>query len=270
LYKVHFKPTHSFSIISRDSYHPPHVFSNLLFGELLRFCTHSSSYDDFIFTKKVVSRHWLKQGYTRTQIRTACKKVHFLTQRYPNKWDPGFFPCDCHICKYSFYCQTVNNPSSVNAFSILHRMCCTDVNIIYLIVCKKCGIRYVGQTCRQLRRRIAEHVNYIKNKSVTPVSAHFQGPCFLSDFSFTALEHCPKNSKRLKKEDLWMRRLCTLRPRGLNEATTNDNPLRLVLPYSDCARKVLRLCQNKIDFADVSGAFTMHANLRKRLRHEQC
>ena len=41
-----------------------------------------------------------------------------------------------------------NDVFSPNVF-----MDCASDNVVYLITCKKCGIQYVGETSRNLRRR---------------------------------------------------------------------------------------------------------------------
>ena len=36
-------------------------------------------------------------------------------------------------------------------------MTCATKNVIYLIICKKCGIQYVGETSQALRSRMNNH-----------------------------------------------------------------------------------------------------------------
>ena len=266
-YRIGFKPTHSFSILSPDSCHPSHVFRNVLFGELLRFCARSSTYEDFQKVKSLASKRWRRQGYSRIQIRNAVHRVYTLTQRYPDSWNPGFNACNCSVCKYSFSPSSVGDSSSNTTFYILHRLHCSDFNIIYLIVCKKCDARYVGQTSRTLRRRIGEHIANIKSRYASSVSSHFNFTCSLNDFSFTALEHCPNNERRLRKESQWIERLKTLVPNGLNESLNKEECLPLVLPHSECGQAVLRFCQRNVQNSHVRGAFRMHANLRQRLNN---
>ncbi len=268
-FSIAFKSTHSFKLLSPDSFHPPHVFRNILFGQLYRFCVHSSTYDDFRAATATSTTHWKQQGYSRSQIRTSLKKVLSLTIKSPSNWDPGFYSCPCAVCLFSFNPGSVGDGSTNNSYPILHRLCCSNTNVIYLIQCKRCGIRYVGQTSRPLRRRIGEHVANIRSNYATSVSSHFNGSCTLDDFSFTAVEHCPSLNKRLTKENLWMQRLNTIVPYGLNETVNKEKPLHLILPYSDCSQKIIRLCQRTFQHSHIRGAFTMHANLRQRLRTDQ-
>ena len=266
-FSIAFKSTHSFTLLSPDSYHPPHVFRNILFGQLYRFCVHSSTYEDFKSATSLCSKHWTQQGYSRSQIRSATTQVFSLTLKSPSNWEPGFFACHCFVCSFSFNPGAVGEKDTNNSYPILHRLCCSNTNVIYLIQCTKCQICYVGQTSRPLRRRIGEHIANIKSNYVTSVSSHFRGSCTLADFSFTAIEHCPNLSKRLRKENLWMHRLNTLVPSGLNETLNKEKPVHLILPYSECSQKILRLCQTTFQQCNIRGAFSMHANLRQRLRN---
>ena len=164
------------------------------------------------------------------------------------------------ICKYSFYVHSVREGPSL--FPIVHRISCNDSHIIYLIVCKRCSCRYVGETSRPLRVRISEHVNNIVKHHPTPVSQHFNSTCSLDDFSFTALERAVNTTKRKEKETRWIRRLKTLAPNGLNTIESTRRALHLVLPFSDCSNRVVRVCQSVIRDVTTVGSFRANKNLR--------
>lgn len=260
-YRTGFKPTDSFKVLSPDSYHPPHVFNSIIFGQLYRFATHSSTYHDFITSKHIVQSHWRKHGYSRSFIRLCVKRVLEFTGQTPSNWQTGFLPCSsCTYCRYGFFALSVRE--GPNSFPIVHCLRCSDRHIIYLIVCKRCSMRYVGETSRPLRSRISEHVNNVLNRNPTSVSEHFSSDCSLADFSFTALERCVNTTRRRKKETRWMRRLNTLAPNGLNLLTTSKAAVHLVLPYSDCSNSVVRVCQTVASDVTTVGAFTSGRNLR--------
>lgn len=234
LNRVGFKPTDAFRILPVHSFHPTNVFNSIIYSQIYRWCTRSSSYDDFKATKHVVQPFWRRQGYTRSKIRSAVKNVLSFTQQTPLNWEAGFSPCGtCKFCILSFYSQRISN--KVTSFPILHCLNCESKCVIYLIECKNCRVRYVGETSRALHLRIADHVQNIKAMRNTAVSEHFNSTCTLGDFSFTALEHCSNTTKRRKKESVWIKRLGTLNPGGLNTISSAPEPLRLVLPHSDCS-----------------------------------
>lgn len=262
-YRIGFKATDSFRILTSDSYHPPHVFENIIYGQLYRFITRSSTYEDFKSTKKIVQKHWRNQGYSRSFIRSNVKKVLCYTGQKPEQWDTGFHPCtnvNCTVCKYGFYTFSLCQGS--NTYPILHRLTCDTQGAIYLIVCKRCHIRYVGETSRCLKERMKEHISHICNKYPTPVSSHFSSACDLSDFSFTSLEHASNNKKRKVREQQWIRRLSSQAPNGLNTICQINRPIHLVLPYSECSGRVVRVCQDICSEINTVGSMTTGQNLR--------
>ena len=189
------------------------------------------------------------------------RRVLEFTGQTPNDWQTGFFPCaKCKYCTYAFYTHSVRE--GPNSYPILHRSCCSDKDLIYLIVCRNCSVRYVGETSRPLRVRISEHVNNILSFRSTSVSDHFISRCSLNDFSFTALERCRNTTRRRNKEARWMRRLNTLAPHGLNGTDNTKKSVHLVLPYSACSERILRLCQARTRDVTTTGSFTSARNLR--------
>ena len=73
---------------------------------------------------------------------------------------------------------------------INHRNCelsCKTENLIYLLECKKCGIRYVGETSQKLSERFSDHKSRIRShnntKKDTFLISHFNsGPCKDEDY----------------------------------------------------------------------------------------
>ena len=266
LHRIGFKPTDSFSLLPPDSFHPPHVFSGILFSQVYRWCSRSSTYHDFLKTKSIVQRHWRRQGYTRSHIRTTVKEVLKFTCQSPCSWSAGFFPCQvpsCHVCHFAVPTHSVRFNSV--PFPLVHRLNCTTPGVIYLITCTRCDLRYVGETSRTLRHRISEHLSNIRSRVSTSVADHFSSTCQPCDFSFTALEHSSNQLKRRKKEQIWIRRLGTQAPSGLNVISNAPDALRLVLPYSECSGRVVRLCQKLIPNQKTCGAYRSHRCLRGHL-----
>ena len=266
LHRIGFKPTDSFSILSPNSFHPPHVFSSIIFSQVYRWASRSSTYEDFCKTKSIVQCHWRRQGYTRSCIRNTVKNVFEFTCQNPYEWSAGFYTCtsSCFICKYATPTFSVSN--DVTSFPLTHRLTCSTVGVVYLITCVKCGVRYVGETSRTLRHRLSEHLQNIRSNASTSVAAHFTSSCALADFSFTAIEHQTNTRKRRKKESQWINRLQTQAPKGLNIVANSSDALRLVVPFSECSQRVTRLCQHEIRDVRTSAAYRSHRNLRSHLK----
>ena len=124
------------------------------------------------------------------------------------------------ICKYFDQKKWVFNRSTKQVFQVSQQLTPITHNCIYLIYCAKCSKQYVGQTKNALRTRVYQHTHNIKNKieKRRHVVQHFLTHG-LEAFRVTGLQSDPFWSlcDRLKFERLWIMRLDTKFPRGLNE-----------------------------------------------------
>ena len=101
----------------------------------------------------------------------------------------GFWPCDnptCLACSWGHFGRTTTSKSYT--YLIGHRTTCHSKCVIYVIICKHCGLIYVGQTRRAARTRIFQHVSNIKRRVDHPVTQHFTRENHnLSDFSYQVI-----------------------------------------------------------------------------------
>ena len=98
-------------------------------------------------------------------------------------------------------------------------MTCSTRNLIYVITCKKCSLLYVGETKRELRKRMYEHLYSIKTNKKTPVAEHFNSPGHnVSHFLFTAIckIYSKKDAIRKQIELKMINEINTLHPYGIN------------------------------------------------------
>ncbi len=91
---------------------------------------------------------------------------------------PGLKPCNehtCIICPYIDQKSTTqsSNNSSVT-ISINCEATCSTKNVVYCITCSHCKIQYIGETGRNLRARIGEHIGYIRSNKNTTTGQHFR------------------------------------------------------------------------------------------------
>ena len=102
-------------------------------------------------------------------------------------------------------------------------------DVVHLITCLKCSTQYMGETKRELRKRMYEHLYSIEKfgqqgVQTTPVSEHFNINCKRpAKISFQILEviradpNCDKATKlRKKRESWWILTLRSLDPFGMN------------------------------------------------------
>ena len=89
-----------------------------------------------------------------------------------------------------------------------------------MIECKKdtCRLKYIGETKRIMKFRLAEHRGYIGNNDDTATGEHFNSPGHsISDLSITILEKVKRKGEayRKEREKYFIRKFNTFY-RGLN------------------------------------------------------
>ena len=101
-------------------------------------------------------------------------------------------------------------------------------NSIYIIECKACGDKYVGEIGRCLKERMFNHISDIRRNKNGPVSRHFNNAdniCFGAEFNMILYprEQIPdqgnaqrNKSLRLKRELHWIKTLGAQFPHGMN------------------------------------------------------
>ena len=108
-------------------------------------------------------------------------KVAPKPRPYPERNIKGMFKCgkQCTACPYIKEGKSVKF-SKTGKWIFNRKLTCENKNIIYMIECQKTNCtetRYIGETGRPLKYRLAEHRGYIVN-NITSVStgAHFNSP----------------------------------------------------------------------------------------------
>ena len=85
------------------------------------------------------------------------------------------------------------------------KLSCENSNIIYMIECQKSNCkenRYIGESGRPLKYRLAEHRGYVVNQTTSNATgAHFNSPGHsLSDMKVLILEQVKIRSAEYRKE----------------------------------------------------------------------
>ena len=132
-------------------------------------------------------------------------KVSPPPKPYPERRKQGMTNCakPCQTCPYVKFGKEVNIPHN-KSWIINRKMTCESFNIVYMLECQKdnCRQRYIGETGRQLRQRIAEHRGYITNQVLTKATgAHWNLPGHsLANLRVTILEQSKYNNEEYRKE----------------------------------------------------------------------
>ena len=94
----------------------------------------------------------------------------------------------------------INNNS---IWKLNKKLNCESFNIVYLIQCTKdnCRMRYIGESKRPLKFRLADHRGYVVNNHNTATGAHFNLPGHsVANISVTILEQVKKDDENYRKE----------------------------------------------------------------------
>ena len=187
-HRIGFKDTDSHRLLPKDSHHPPHVHRSVLFCQLLRFATLSSSRRDFEETCHTVFPHWRSRGITRSSLRTTSRRVFRLTGLLP-LWQPGFSTCNgpaCSVCSLGSPCSTFRARDSEPLHPVRYSLTCASTHTVYIVRCRRCSFSYVGQSSNPLRQRITEHLRCIRGSTTSHLADHFRSRCGPASFSFFA------------------------------------------------------------------------------------
>jgi len=265
-YSVFFKDTDSHMLLPPSSHHPSSTFKGLLYGEILRFASHSSTRSDFEDTLRIVTPVWRAQGYSRISIRQAKAAVLLSTQQLTS-WETGMFPCSepqCPTCPYANFINVFNDFNSYLSFPVLHFLSCDSSSVVYIIECSSCFKRYVGQTSCTLRERILKHLFCIRNSSSSSILHEHFRICGINRFTFYAISRHPNNNTRLAKEASWISTLSTLHPKGLNSVSQSEPaPINLVLPYDACSVRLASAVKRWCGHVPVRACYRRSRNLRE-------
>ncbi|PIK58303.1 hypothetical protein BSL78_04809, partial [Apostichopus japonicus] len=149
----------------------------------------------------------------------------------PTPIQHGTFKCDrtsrCIVCSHHI---VESNSITSHSMQLTHKtkghITCTTTNVIYLISCRVCGIQYVGETKTTLKKRFYGHRSTVNTmKTETPVGEHFNLPNHtINDMSLQGIESLGSRPDlvRISRERLWMQRLRTIQPHGLNIQEGHD------------------------------------------------
>lgn len=186
-----------------------------------RFCNQSIQLNKSIkenFFKFTDSTNCLQK---HKPIAAHCRNKNLLDKLVHSKVSKPLTKSKAGTCKYYTYKRWVRNRFTQQIFELKQSLSSHSANCVYLIFCNKCQKQYVGQTKNQINTRVYQHVHNIIHKidKRRHLVQHFLKHG-LKELKVTGLQSDPRWSlrDRLKTESLWIKKLNTEFPRGLNEA----------------------------------------------------
>ena len=141
----------------------------------------------------------------------------------------------CHECMVEncIYCFSLDTTRRIISHSVKKsfmskkNVTCKSHNVVYCLECQTCGKQYVIQTKRTSHERLREHFRNVRNgKLDDPIGRHFNFDAHNGEITqikvyILAFITLPSYSSdalrmRLRVENLWINRLRTSLPLGLN------------------------------------------------------
>lgn len=180
-----------------------------------------SAYKNHINLRQLLVRSHLQSKNTPS---TVIPKTATCTQN-PAVLDCNNFKinkCGHPLCKC---CNHINPTNAIYVPHVRHtvhideNMNCSNSNIIYIIICKKCKKSYIGETKNKLKERLNKHRSDIKKRVDTAISIHYNSAghniTHLRVFPLEQLQ-MDDDKFRKKRESMWIKKLNTKYPNGLN------------------------------------------------------
>jgi peptide-methionine (R)-S-oxide reductase len=187
---------------------------------------------------KIIKKHWISMTKDPTMLKIFKKPPMLAFKQPPNLRSTlihaklpklskpkrkiiGIKPCNepCGVCPYINHSKTFSSSVTKETFEMKDAYNCSTKSIIYLTSCTHCGKQYVGQSGRQLKDRMKEHLNNMYHKKEV-TGTHYSLPGHSHwNFKVQIIEKVTPNTPnyRLEREDYWIKKLATKTPLGLNK-----------------------------------------------------
>ena len=181
--------------------------------------TSQDQYLKEVFPQPPLTAHRRQPNLRQLLVRA---KVADHAKLRPSREAKGMKKCGtgCTACPYILQAKSVTHRGT--KWRLNKQLDCNSFNIVYMIECQKenCKKRYVGETKRSLKYRLAEHRGYVLNQhTVKATGAHFNTAGHsLSDLKIIIIEQVKKKNTEYRKqrEKYFIRKLKTLNI-GLNK-----------------------------------------------------
>ncbi len=133
---------------------------------------------------------------------------------------------NCRYCPRFNQLGHITSPTTKVKSKCCTNYTCHSSNLIYCLRCTHCNLLYVGQTKRELKKRLVEHFSYITKPDLTqPLGKHFNLPghpkldaveIYVLKFIRGHPDSTHSKAMRDEHELRWIHRLRSVLPHGLN------------------------------------------------------
>ena len=255
-----FKETDTHELLHKKSFHPKHTFEGILKSQLIRFLTICNNKEDFHEATSILFKVLREKRHYSGRFLRQIKARFLRNYRQPgNTLDPigAALKCKSSRCQCCLYFDEKSHFSNYDFdFPIFGGLNCLSKHIIYIIECKACGDKYVGETGRCLKDRMFNHISDTRRDKNGPVSRHFNNAdniCFGAEYNMILypIEQIPDqgNAQRnkslgLKRELHWIKTLGTQFPHGMNHKIVRNRDIFITFPFSNNAREAFKITKD--------------------------
>ena len=203
---------------------------------LMFITTYNSANPNF---RVLISKHWSylgrssaikelgRQNIMITYIKPPSLKDMLVRAKIPKSiTHKGYTrPNTCKYYTRISQSGKIANLNNSTTYSTITKGSCQSNNLIYCLECNWCHIKYVGQTKNRIIDRFQGHIFDIKHNNKTTVGRHFHShndhtnpSMIIHIIEFIRLPKDIPRSKSIRdnRELVWIHRLNTLIPNGLN------------------------------------------------------
>ena len=249
--KVFFKTTDTHQLLHKSSFHPKHTFAGIIKSQIMRFNRICNNKLDFQMATKILFDSLTKRGYSRRFLRgIKSKTLRQVRNKHRTEMAGRCRGNKCLTCS-TLTEFTPELPTEYNTGK-LKRNDCGTCDVIYMITCYQCQLRYIGETGNNLRTRMNQHRSDILRHIDTPVANHFNSPGHnCGDVKTTILQSGPFSDSRTVEaiyrknaESTWIHRYKTVEPLGMNKAGPAFNILPFVVPFCNQGRDIISLARD--------------------------
>ena len=111
----------------------------------------------------------------------------------------------CVACPFIKECKYLKRSFGVFNVKINKPVNYNTSNVVYIIECSKCTLQYVGETGREFKMRLKEHLGYVRNSKLNEPTGetglHFNLPGHnISMLKASILEKCFHSSTTYRKQ----------------------------------------------------------------------
>ena len=191
--------------------------------------------------RKLISRHWSYLGRSNATRELGWQDDMVTYRKLPSLKDmlvrakipqpKSTIPKGCTKPNTCQYCTRISQSGKITnlnnntTYNTINKGACQSNNLIYCLEFNRCHIKYVGQTKNRINYRFQGHIFDIEHNTKTTVSRDFHShndhtnpSMIIHIFEYIRLPREIPRSKSIRdnRELVWIHRLNTLIPNGLN------------------------------------------------------